>query len=910
MNRRFLALTVLTAVLSLTAFSYAWAQMPAQPPKESKEQQPQEGKTTKEVRPRHPSYADLQTGMQPMEGFIKLYRKESRLLGELAPGDLNRDILVAIAIARGIGQQPLLGGMTWGFGDNWIWQFRKVEDRIQVVRRNVRFRAAGGTPLARAVHLSYTDSILFSLPIVTTSPNGSMVVDLTPVFMSDLPQISHILRGFVLAPDRSTWSHVKVFRDNVEIEVAATYASSGAQDIETVADSRGVTLYIHYSVSRLPETGYQPRVADDRVGHFITAIRDFSKSGAEDQFVRYVNRWDLRKAEPTAAVSPPVKPIIFWIEKTVPYKYRAAVREGILEWNKAYERAGFSNAIEVRQQPDDATWDPEDINYNTFRWITSGMGFAMGPSRMNPLTGQLLDADVIFDAEFVERWIDTFEVERRPRPAGIDGRLGTLSDALAGHMPQQGDTCCDYAQGMGEQLALGSIALVARGGHRPLPKSRIEQLLIEGVKSVATHEVGHTLGLRHNFKSSTLWTMDELNDPEKTKNVGLTASIMDYMPVNISPKGKRQGDYFSRTIGPYDYWAIEYAYKPLPGGTEGEVAELAKIAARGAADPVLQFATDEDAPPMSHKHKSDGNILAPDPLVNRFDLGKDLVEFARWRLELFRQLLPDLAERVVEPGEGYYRARQAFGLLMRDHQRCTECVARYIGGVYLNRNHKGDPGERPPQVVVEVAKQREALALLGREVLGPEAFPIPAKLYNYLAGSHWHHWGVKESPRPDFPVREAIVGTQEGVLDQVLSPATLARLADSELKTAGEQDVFTAGELLRGLSAAVFHETESLAKAPEKAAQFSDRKPAVNGLRRDLQRCYFDRLAALAMGQSDVPNDCQAIAAAEMETLESQIKQALKVNGPALDAATRSHFNELASRIRKVLEARLNLPRP
>ena len=273
--------------------------------------------------------------------------------------------MVATEIARGIGQMPLVGGMTWGFGDDWIWQFRKVDDRIEVVRRNVRFRADRGTPLEKSVHLSYTDSILFSLPIVTTGPSGGAVVDLTPVFMSDLPEFSHLLHGFMFAPDRSSWSHVKGFKDNVEIEVAATYASGGMARSTRCPTRRGVTLYVHYSVSRLPQTGYQPRLADDRVGYFLTVIKDFSKIGGDDQFVRYVNRWDLRKAEPSAAVSPPVTPVIFWVEKTVPYRFRAAVRDGILEWNKAFEKAGFSNAIEVRQQPDDATWDPEDINYNT-----------------------------------------------------------------------------------------------------------------------------------------------------------------------------------------------------------------------------------------------------------------------------------------------------------------------------------------------------------------------------------------------------------------------------------------------------------------------------------------------------------------------------------------------------------------
>ena len=267
---------------------------------------------------KHPPYAEVLAGAETTEGFIKLHRKDSRLYGEISPMDLNRDIMVAIAIARGIGERPLLGGMTWGFGDDWIWQFRKVDDRIQIVRRNVRFRATGGVPQSSAIRMAYTDSILFSLPIVTESPGGGIVVDLTPVFFSDLPQISSVLRGFMMAPDRSTWAEVKGFKDNIELEVAATYASGGGRYLETVADSRGVTLVIHYSISRLKPTGYQPRLADDRVGYFLTVVKDFSKAGADDQFVRYVNRWDLRKIEPTAKISPPATPIIFWIEKTVP----------------------------------------------------------------------------------------------------------------------------------------------------------------------------------------------------------------------------------------------------------------------------------------------------------------------------------------------------------------------------------------------------------------------------------------------------------------------------------------------------------------------------------------------------------------------------------------------------------------
>ncbi|MBL9123161.1 MAG: DUF5117 domain-containing protein, partial [Planctomycetaceae bacterium] len=350
-----------------------------------------------------------------------MYQKGENLYAELTSNHLNKDFIILISIAKGIGEGPLLGGMSWGFGDDWLWQFKKVDEKIQIVRRNVRFKANKGSPEEKAVSLAYTDSVLFSLPIATMSPSGGMVVDLTSVFMSDLPQISAVLPGFFFAANKSSWEAVKGFKDNVELQIAATYASSGNVNFDTVADSRGVTVGVHYSISFLPQTGYTPRLADDRVGYFLTALKDYSKKGEDDQFVRYINRWQLVKADPSAELSPPKEPIRFYIEKTVPFQYRKPIREGILEWNKAFEKAGFVEAIHVIQQRDEESWDPEDINYNTFRWITSSAGFAMGPSRVNPTTGQILDADIIFDADFVRFWKDEYETFTPAAVAAMTG---------------------------------------------------------------------------------------------------------------------------------------------------------------------------------------------------------------------------------------------------------------------------------------------------------------------------------------------------------------------------------------------------------------------------------------------------------------------------------------------------------
>ncbi|MCX7424810.1 MAG: zinc-dependent metalloprotease [Planctomycetia bacterium] len=848
-------------------------------------------------KPEYPPFGEVLGDAETIDGLFKMFRKGEGLFGEVTPAHLNQDFIVAISIARGMGEQPLLGGMAWGFGDDAIWQFRKTDKKIQIVRRNVRFTANQGSPSARAVHLAYTDSVLFSLPIVTQSPGGGFVVDLAPLFMSDLPQISQVLNGFVFARDRSTWASVKGFKDNVEIQVAATYASAGTRNFDTVPDSRGVTINIHYSLSRLPQTGYRPRLADDRVGCFLTVLKDFSKSGQDDRFVRYINRWDLQKADPKADVSPPKNPIVFWLEKTIPFEYRKPIRDGILEWNKAFEKAGFANAIEVRQQPDDATWDPEDINYNTFRWITASAGFAMGPSRVNPTTGQILDADVIFDADLVELWRREYEIMT---PKTIEMLTGGPLD-LAGYHEQwdrlspagrhgrfQRD---DLAAGMAREFAFGAAFLAAQ--EPAVSKAQMEKLVMQGVQSVATHEVGHTLGLRHNFKASTLLTLDEINDPKKTAEVGLAASVMDYLPVNLAPKGKQQGDYFSTVIGPYDYWVIEYGYKTLGGGApDAELPELRKIASR-SAEPALDYATDEDT-----------RGVDPDPLCNRFDLGKDPLAFSKGRAELIGGLWTGLAERMTEDGEGYQRALLAFNVLLSNHGKAMHFASRYVGGLYVHRDHKGDKDARPPVVVVEPERQREALALLEAEVLGEKAYAFPVELLNYLAPSRWLHWGSEVPDRVDYPVQESIRAWQDRVLAQLLSPLTLARIADSEMKVPADKDAFTTAELFERLTGAVFSETERLDKG-----KFTNRAPAIAPARRNLQRRYLQKLSDIILGNAPAPDDCQAVAAAELEALAARVNKVL-AGQAQLDTYTRAHLKEIAARIRKVQEASVELRRP
>ena len=413
------------------------------------------------------------------------------------------------------------------------------------------------------------------------------------------------------------------------------------------------------------------------------------------------------------------------------------------------------------------------------------------------------------------------------------------------------------------------------------------------------HEVGHTLGLRHNFKGSAFRSLADINDVTKTATGGASTSVMDYIPVNIVPKGKTQGDYYTAKLGPYDMWAIEYGYRPISAGNpEAELPELDKIAGR-SGEPALAYATDEET-----------EFGDPDPLSNRFDLGSDPLEFAKSRAELVAQVMPLIADRMTAKekdgrARGYERVRQAFGVLLAAHGQAMHTASRLVGGLHTSRSHKGDANAPSPFRVVEPQKQRDALALIEQQMFSAQPFTFPPELYNQLVATNWTHWGSNSPDREDYPVHDAILMWQSRVLGRLLNPLTLDRIRDSELKVPADQDAFTTAELLDRLTKSIMAEVDATAPG-----DYTVRKPAVGSLRRGLQRQYVSRLAALAIAPSGVTPDAQAIAAAQLRSLEGRIGALLAKNDVKLDDYSRAHLGELQARIRKVLDASLELTSP
>lgn len=893
-------------VLILLSVANSGAQAPPKP--DSQEKQKDEKKPPEASKPK--PFDEVVKDARVIKGLFTIYQTEDQTYLEILPSQFDKMYMFSLTCESGIGEGGIYGAESCG---ETPIEFHKQGKMVQLIAKNTRFVADAGSPMERAVRRSFSDSILGSSDIESQpqAERKSILVNLGALLLTDVPMMSYELEESFRIPYRfdaknSYFGALKSYEKDVEIETVAHYSVDrppvpplsmpGAPPPppmpappRNLPDVRSMQFRFRYSIAEMLAPGYRPRLADDRVGHFLTQIQDYSADDAQfETSRRYINRWRLEKQDPSAALSPPKQPIVFWLENTIPVEYRDAIREGVLLWNKAFERIGFKDAIVVKQQPDNADWDAADIRYNTLRWFTGypDAGFAEGPHRSNPLTGEIYNAQIRFDASFTRFALR--EVNEEIGPVTMPWQEHPQRPFLAPWNTGPSEFC-DFVQGAVLDAEFAFNLLVARGmdPQGPEAKKFVHDYLVE----VVAHEVGHTLGLRHNFRASTIHTLEQAQDAELTAREGLTGSVMDYIPTMISLKGERQGEYHQTELGPYDYWAIEYAYKPIDATSpEGELPELGKIASRGSSDPLLAYDTDENA--------GIGDVpVNMDPLVNRFDFGADPLKYYTHRVKLADEIWANMETTLEKPGEGYQVLRRSFNVAFGQSGQGMTLASKYIGGVYHYRDHVGDPGNRLPYNPVPAAKQREALELLRNNLFAPTAFHFSPQLLNKLASTQFTDFtdfrALATTP-VDVPIHEMVLSLQNTVLNRLYHPVVLSRILDSEAEAKAPADAFSVAILFAELRESIWAET----RAPGNSLN-------IDSYRRALQRAHLRKLTGLAIHDTEAPEDAQMLARQDLIALRSQLQAAMNKTGVEMTLETRAHIEESISRIDDALKANM-----
>ena len=772
-----------------------------------------------------------------LPGVFAVHRNEDKVYFELPQDKLGRLFLWYAEVAKG----P--GGSSWGGASlgHTVLKFERRGNKIYVWKVGFAKRSDGKAVQA-SVDAAATDSIVVALNVECEGKDRAAVVNVSDILLSGIPDLplSRAAGGGGGSTDssRSYLNEVRAFPTNIEARSTVTFRGGGGSGVSIPGlppsigggASRSATAVIHQSLVVLPETPMIGRLSDSRVGYFTEEFTDYSSPKQWAVNKEYINRYRLEKKDASAEVSEPVKPIVFYLSNEIPEKWRPHLKKGVEDWQPAFEKAGFKNAIICKDAPsrsEDPNWDPEDARYNVIRWVAEPVANAMGPHVHDPRSGEIISAHIIFWHDIVkltQMWYFVQCSAQDPK-----ARKFPLPDDLTGEL----------------------------------------------IRYVCAHEVGHTLGLRHNHRASQAYSISQLRDPEFCKKYGSVASIMSYGRYNYVAQPEDGVKCMIPILAPYDYFAIEWGYKPIDGAKkpEDEKKTLDTWAAKQLENPFLRFGGED-------------SIAQVDPTVLTENIGSDPVGATRCGLKNLDRVMDHLISATTEKGEDYSLLEEVYGEIMGHRSRWFSAVAKQVGGVVENRTLGGRGGET--FVRVSEDKQREAVKFLIEN-----AFTTPTKLLNPGVVNQFKFSGATTT----------VTSQQRMLLSSLLSASRLARLFDAEVLTGDK--AYTPVELVDDLQAGIFSEI--------KAAD-----PKIDPIRRQLQRSYIDILKnefnppTVDAGGPVLPgrrggsfgeapprtSELRAVARVALAKLEKEIATAKE---KAKDVATAAHLGDVGAEIKKIL---------